>query len=187
MRATAQMILAASGALCLSLPGCANAPAKLLLMNATELREVPLTDLCFAVGHLRKIHEPAPMVEAEFRRRGVSCRKTFSETVGDCSELSIENPYASPVSTPEGPMVYLNVRNTSAVEKTFRASWDNTTLSPALTIAANSTQSFAVRVQDRFAQASGGPAPSLPARPPHLQGCLTAWSPIPRGAQDPDL
>jgi hypothetical protein len=94
---------------------CANSPMAISAMDATEIQAVPEDKLCFA--HAQYLREQKPVIAAEVKRRGLTCKDEIAQEVSDCSMLSLTG--SEPAPDRPGSTIY-TVANSSSSPRMFR-------------------------------------------------------------------
>jgi hypothetical protein len=132
------------GCLCL-LGTCAAGPAKVWKMSAEEIQAVSVRDLCDALAVGRKARRETPIVDAEVKRRKISCAEAVEKVVSDCSSLRIQSLRGSPA---QGGTIF-TISNSSRKAKSFRIYYRHFQ-SSLFYIQPGATADFGVRVDSRL-------------------------------------
>ena len=150
---------------------CGVAPTKVSGMNAADIRNVSEDDLCFAYVINIKKRIVAPNVDAEVRRRGLTCAYRMETLLSDCSMLRIVDWGAHPT---DSNLTVVTVQNLSDKKKKFRVSLGNIA-SSLLKSAPGTTQSYGIVVSKEMDTVATvvGAAQGLTRQPPELYECKT--------------
>ncbi len=139
--------------------GCGVPTAQLTKQDVAQLSD---SDLCGRYAYSVKIREVVPILDAERRKRRLSCSSQLDSTVGDCSKMQITS--YGPVDAARGQGNVYTVRNSSQKPRRFRI-YHAGISSSEFKIRSNSTQEFGVGTSTLVAtigaSSSGGGGPEL--------------------------
>ena len=150
---------------------CVGTLTKVSGMNAADIRNVSEDDLCFTYAMNIKKRIVAPNVDAEVKRRGLTCAYRMETLLSDCSMLRIVDWGAHP---PDSNITVVTVQNLSDRKKQFRVSLGNIA-STLLKSAPGTTQSYGIVVSKEMDTVATvvGAAQGLTRQPPELYECKT--------------
>ena len=170
-RITAGIIAGAS----LIIASCGNTPARVSGLDATAIQSVSEDDLCFTYAMNLKKRQAAPNVDAEVKRRGLTCEYRKETIVSDCSMLSVVSSGRHPTYS---NVTEVSVQNSSNKSKKFSISLGNIASSP-FRIGPGETQSYGVVVSKEMAAAASitGAVQGLKPAPATLYNCFTDFAP----------
>ncbi len=116
---------------------CATPNAEL---TTDELAQMDSRQICIRYADARNSRESAPTIDAERRKRGLSCSRELDAVVGDCSSMQIVS--YGPMETVRGAANVYAVRNNSAQPRRFRI-YNSGIQSSEFTIRSKFTDEFA--------------------------------------------
>ena len=150
---------------------CVGTPARVSAMDAAAIQSASEDDLCFTYVWNMQHKQASPNVDAEVKRRGVSCTYRKETMIGDCSSLRILNWGKHPTYS---NVTVVNVQNTSNRIKKFGISLGNIASWPNR-IGPGETVSFNIVVSKEMGTVAAvtGALQGLGAEPPTLNQCVT--------------
>lgn len=163
----AVVCLAAAGTLCA--PAGAAGPSKVRKMDAVAIQAVSERDLCDALAVYASEGRRFPGIDAEVRRRNITCAEALERSVSDCSMLTLLAMEGSPA---QGGTIF-TVRNGSAKHKTFRIYYLGFQ-SSLFKLRPGETRPFGVAVDPRLGRIAGTYSALKGDNAPFLNECVTA-------------